>query len=210
MRQDLVSVKPLSSSFLACEKDIQYILQALFVGSKPYSDILKRLLIINEPDCLDKSITAYQDIIDSKNLATLRQEGYIKLNPKVSRKEHEDIKSYIILTFDNFTLNPNNPAYKDFTVTFDIICYNDAWELDNYKIRPLLICGYIDGILNSLTNPYKGTWAGSVGDIRLSGIGEYQFLGCQFNVLDEDLGLYTLMYNAVHFTEDIQKDKDEE
>jgi len=53
MRKDLVKIQPLRSSFLSCEKDTETILKTLFVDSKPYSDILKRLLIINNPDCLD-------------------------------------------------------------------------------------------------------------------------------------------------------------
>ena len=43
----------LKSSFLSCEKDIEAIVQKLFVDSRPYSDTLKRLMVINTKDCLD-------------------------------------------------------------------------------------------------------------------------------------------------------------
>ena len=82
----------------------------------------------------------------------------------------------------------------------------DEWCLDDYKIRPLAICGYIDGILNAMTNKNKMT-PKSVGNnnIRMSGIGAYRFLGCNMAVLNEDISMYTLSYRAEHFTEDLEE-----
>ena len=53
---------PFKCSLYSCEKDAEAIIKKLFVTSKPYSDILKRLLIINTKDCLDDSNKNY-DII---------------------------------------------------------------------------------------------------------------------------------------------------
>ena len=50
MKRDTILTKPLSSSFLSCEKDAETIIKKLFVSSKPFSDDLKRLLIINTKD----------------------------------------------------------------------------------------------------------------------------------------------------------------
>jgi hypothetical protein len=55
MRKDLITFKPIYSTFLSCDKDIQMILKTLFVTSRPYSDILKKLLVINSKDCLEKN-----------------------------------------------------------------------------------------------------------------------------------------------------------
>ena len=52
MHKDLVS-EP-RSSFLSCEKDIELILKKLFVDKKHWGDMLKRLLVLNTADCLDK------------------------------------------------------------------------------------------------------------------------------------------------------------
>ena len=53
-------VGPFNSSFLSCEKDAEAIIKKLFVDSRPYSDELKRLLLINTKDCLlDKTNPAY-------------------------------------------------------------------------------------------------------------------------------------------------------
>lgn len=189
MRRDVVMPSSqFSSSFLSCEKDIEEILRKLFISSKPYSDYLKKLLVINTQDCLDntESTTIQQKVADM-SLAKLRQEGYIALEPKIPFGEHEEVKSYIIISCDNFTPNETNPYYRDCTVTFDILCHTDYWDLGNYRIRPLKIAGYIDGILNKA---------------RLSGIGTFQFMGCNQLVLNETLSGYTLMYRAVHGNDD--------
>ena len=189
MRKDIsLPSSQFSSSFLSCEKDIEEILRKLFVSSKPYSDYLKRLLIINTKDCLDnETSTTIQQKIADMNLAKLRQEGYIKLEPKIRLGENEEVKSYIIVSCDNFSPNATNPHYRDCTVTFDIICHTDYWDIGNYRVRPLKIAGYIDGILNKA---------------RLSGIGTFQFMGCNQLVLNETLSGYTLMYRAVHGNDD--------
>lgn len=206
MRKDVRMMTPIYSSFLSCEKDMERIVKILFVESNPYSDRLKRLLIINRPDCLDQSSEnndKYQALIDSKPLSVMRKEGYIRLNPKIARKEFENIKSYILITFDNFSPNRVDPKFMDCTVNFDIICYDDQWDLTGFRERPLVIAGHIDGILNSISNKYKqlrGKQSGN--NIKLSGMGEYAFLGCNLAVLNEDISMYTLSYRAIHFTED--------
>ena len=209
MRKDLISFKPINSTFLSCDKDIKKILEALFVSSRPYSDILKKLLIINSKDCLENN-AEYQRVIDSFSLKDLIDKDYIRLNPKISRGTHQEVKSYIIISLDNFSSNYRNPQYRDYTINFDVVCYNDTWILNNYKTRPLMICGYIEGILKNLTSP-KNAKKSHDANIKLTGIGEYEFIGCKQVVLNEDLSMYTLSFRGVHFTEDIgQIEEDEE
>ena len=185
MRVDLTKPR-ITSSFLSCEKDTELILKKLFFDNRPYSDMLKKLLVINTEDCIDeksKNAKHYQEFIDELSVKDLRKNGYIKLEPKLRFEEHEDVKSYILLSFDNFTPNATNPEYRDCTVTFDIICHTDYWDIQNYQLRPIKIVGYIDGILN---------------ETKLTGIGKFHFLGCNELILDENLSGYTLMYRAVH------------
>ena len=190
MRRDTrITSSEFSSSFLSCEKDIEEILRKLFISSKPYSDILKRLLVINTKDCLDnENSLVIKQKLEEMTLAKLRQEGYIKLEPKLKFGEHEEVKSYIIISCDNFSSNITNPYYRDCTVTFDIICHTDYWQMDNYQIRPLKIAGLIDGLLNNA---------------KLSGIGTFQFVGCNELVLDEVFSGYCLTYLATHGSDDI-------
>lgn len=207
MRADVIKMRPIHSSFFSCEKDTQTILKELFVKSRPYSDYLKRLLIINNPDCLDKNNQDYQKMIDSKPLSVLRSEGYVRTNPKIARKQFENIKSFILLTYDNFSPNSVDSKFMDCTLNFDIICYDDEWDLNNFQIRPIMIAGYIDGILNSLSDDNRIAWQnrGNNSNIKLSGMGQYSFLGLNLVVLNEDISMYTLSYRALHFTEDKKK-----
>lgn len=188
MKRNLVMLPKIESSFLSCEKDTETILRKLFINSQPHSDALKRLLVINAKDCLDNlDNKVYNDKIKEMSLAKLKEEGYIKLEPKIRFPEHEEVKSYIIVTFDNFTANATNPHFRDCTVSFDILCNTDYWDIGNYRMRPLKIAGYIDGILNNC---------------KLSGIGEFNFLSCVQVILDENLSGYTLSYRAVHGHDD--------
>lgn len=188
MKRDLVRLPRLDSPFLSCEKDAETILRRLFVESRPYSDELKRLLVISAKDCLDNMTNEkYLAKLKEMTPGKLREEGYIKLEPKIRLPEHEQIKAYIILSFDNFITNTTNPQFRDCNVNFDIICHTDYWDIGNYRLRPLKICGYIDGLLNNS---------------KLSGIGTFQFAGCNQLILSQDLSGYTLTYRAVHGTDD--------
>lgn len=176
------------SSFLSCEKDTETIIKKLFVDSKPYSDYLKRLILINTKDCLyDMTNQTYIDKIKNTSVTDLRDQGYIRLEPKIGMGENEDVKSYIIITFDNFTPCDENPHYRDCIVMIDVICHTDCWDIGNYRQRPIKIAGYIDGLLN---------------ECRLSGLGTLHFAGCNELVLSEELSGYCLMYSAVHGPED--------
>ena len=118
------------SSFLSCEKDAETIIKKLFIDSRPYSDYLKRLLLINTKDCLiDTTNPAYLEKIKKTSLADLRR-GYIKLSPKLALDENEEVKSYILITFDNFSPNKTNEYYRDCIIEIDIICNTDYWDLE--------------------------------------------------------------------------------
>lgn len=187
MKRDvIIPPSKFHSSFLSCEKDAETILRKLFIESKPYSNYLKRLLVVNMKDCLDMNNAKYTES-SNKSLKELIDEGYISLAPKIRFHEHEEVKAYLMITFDNFLRSDSNPFYRDCTVNFDIICHSDYWDIGNYEVRPLKIVGYIDGILN---------------ECRLSGIGTFNFLGCNQLILNQDLSGYTLSYRAVHGNDD--------
>lgn len=187
MRVDLI--KPMYSSFLSCEKDTEEILKKLFVENPKRAEELKRLLVINTKDCLDNlDSQVYKDALKKASLSMLIKNGYIKNVPKIEMPEHEEVKAYIIISFDNFTPNAENPEFRDCTVSFDVLCHTDYWDLGNYRLRPLKIAGYIDGLLNKT---------------RLSGIGTLNFMGCKELLLGPELSGYSLTYRAVHGSDDI-------
>lgn len=175
------------SSFLSCEKDTELIVRKLFFESGEASDMLKRLLIITAKDCLDLNNLEYNDVIANCSIADLWSKGYISNVPKLKAYENQELQSYIILSFGSFTMNVMNPQYRDNTITFDIICPTDYWDVGDYRVRPLKIAGYIDAILN---------------DKKLTGIGTTQFLSCQQLVLDENFSGYSLTYTVMHGNDD--------
>ena len=90
-----------------------------------YSDELKRLLVISAKDWLDnKDNPKYIEKLNNMSIAKLREEGYIKLEPKVRLPEHEQVKAYIIISFDN-TKTPKHVG--------TIINNNDDIELFNFS-----------------------------------------------------------------------------
>lgn len=176
------------SSFLSCEKDTETIIKKLFVDSKPYSDYLKRLLIINTKDCLnDMTNPMYLDMIKKTSIQDLRDQGYIRLEPKIAMGENEKVKSYIRLSFDHFAPSENE-HFRDCIIEIDILCHPEYWDIGNFRMRPIKIAGYIDGILNNN---------------KLSGIGTLNFLGMNELILDENLCGYCLMYSATHGNDDM-------
>lgn len=181
-------VGPFRSSFLSCEKDTETIIKKLFIDSRPYSDELKRLMLVNTRDCLlDRTNPAYLDKI-KVSVNDMRKNQYIRISPKIKQDENEEVKSYIVISFDDFTPNLENEYYRDCVIEIDVLCHTDYWELDGYALRPLKIAGYIDGILNKT---------------KLSGIGTLNFIGCKEIVLDENLSGYCLMYKAIHGIDDL-------
>lgn len=186
MKRDQIVTKPIKSSLLSCEKDAETIIKKLFVSSQPYSNQLKKLLVINTKDCLDDSNKNYLTIAENTTVKELMEGKYINLVPKVKLKEHEDVKSYIILSFEDFT-ETSNPEYRDCVVSFDIYCHLDYWDLGDYQMRPMKIAGIVDGILNNT---------------KLSGIGTLQFMNFDYLGMNEDFTGYTLNYIATHGNDD--------
>lgn len=170
------------NSFLSCERDQELIWRKLFVENRQYGDKIKRLLILNTPDCLDETKVQYRSIIDKTSIADLRKKGYLKVVPKINLEEHEDMKSYILLGFEGFAPT-ENPRYKNCIIHFFVISNLDAWELDDYKLRPYQIAGYIDGVFDGA---------------RLTGIGELEFIGGTEVTLNENWGGLILRYAATH------------
>ena len=187
--KNMNSIGPIKSSFLSCEKDLETIVRKLFIESKPYNETLKRLLIINTKDCIDDlTDPAYKEKIDAISIKDLVDKGYIRTAPKIEFGENEEVKSYLIISFDNFTTNKENPEFRDCIVEIDILCHTDYWDVGNFRQRPIKIMGYIDGILN---------------ESKLSGIGTLNFIGANELTLSDTLSGYCLMYAAIHGSDDI-------
>ena len=161
------------SSFLSVEKDTSIIVNKLLTNNR-----LKKLLYYSSRDALHKDNLTEQQTIDL-------MQNYIKLVPKLP--VDSDVRAYIVLTFDTFTQNLNNPEFRDNFIYFDIICHYDQWQLEDFQLRPFRIAAEIDTMINKK---------------HLTGIGELEFVGASKITVPEEFGGLTLVYRAIHGGDD--------
>lgn len=103
--------------------------------------------------------------------------------PKIP--EEDDIEySYIIVVFDKYLINPENPDYKISTIRFDVVCPYDEWRINSDSLRPYLIMQELDNLFNQT---------------KLSGIGNLQFVRSEPLVLSPHMGGYTMQYQINEF-----------
>ena len=161
------------SSFLSTEKDMNLIVDMMFKN-----DSLKKLLYYTSKDCMSRP-----KLTDDETVKMFGKQ--IKLVPKLYIDG--SVMNYVIVSFDNFTPNGENPEFRDNIIEFDIICHFDQWHLKDFQLRPYRIAAEIDSMFNNK---------------HLTGIGTLQFLGASQMILtDEYAGLF-LMYSAIHGEED--------
>lgn len=167
--------QPNNSAFLSINKDMKLIVQEIFRNRT-----LQKLLYYTTDDAYDRP-----------NLTEEQTMGLFGKNIKNVPKLYVDneVKNYIIISFDNFTPNASNPEYRDHIVEFDIMCHFDQWQLKDFDLRPYRIAAEIDYALNNK---------------HLTGIGELKFLGCNQMVISDEIAGLCLMYTAIHSTEDTQ------
>lgn len=166
------SVMP-KSSFLSVEKDANIIATKILNNER-----LKRLLYYTTPDCLEKD-----------NLTEEQTYSLIGKNIKNIPKLYidKDLLNYVIINFDNFSMNATNPEFRDNYIEFDIVCHFSQWQLKDFQLRPYKIAAEIDAMLDKQ---------------HLTGIGTLNFLGAVQLVINNEFGGLCLMYEAIHGGED--------
>lgn len=161
------------SSFLSTEKDMNLIVDMMFKN-----DSLKKLLYYTSKDCMSRP-----KLTDDETVKMFGKQ--IKLVPKLYIDG--SVMNYIIVSFDNFTPNGENPEFRDNIIEFDIICHFDQWHLKDFQLRPYRIAAEIDSMFNNK---------------HLTGIGTLQFLGASQMILTDEYAGLCLMYSAIHGEED--------
>ncbi len=161
------------SSFLSTEKDMNIIVDLLMKN-----DRLKKMLYYTTRDCLDKP-----KLTEDETISMFGKQ--IKIVPKLY--VDGSVLNYIIISFDNFTENRNNPEFRDNIIEFDIICHFDQWQMNDFELRPYKIAAELDSMLN---------------EQRLTGIGKIEFLGANQMILTDEYAGLCLMYRAIHGEED--------
>lgn len=161
------------SSFLSVEKDAAIIVEWLMKNKR-----LQKMLWYQSEDCLE------QDPLTPEQVGQLFGD-YIRIVPKI--QIDSEVKTYIVIVFDNFVPNDINPQFRDNTIRFDIVCHFDTWQLKDFELRPFKIAAEIDSMFNNK---------------RLTGIGTLQFAGAKRIVLNNKFAGISLFYDAIHGGED--------
>ena len=161
------------SSFLSSEKDMCIIVNAILKN-----DRLKKMLHYTTKDCLNQNPLSADESLElfGKN---------IKIVPKLT--VDGTVLNYIIISFDNFTPNGENPEFRDNIIEFDIICHFDQWHLKDFELRPYKIAAELDSMFNGQ---------------HLTGIGKLEFLGANQMILNDEYAGLCIMYAAIHGEED--------
>ena len=161
------------SSFLSIQKDLEIITNKMMKNER-----LKKLLYYTTNDALDRP-----KLNEDQSLELFKKN--IKIVPKLYIDG--SVLSYVIISFDNFTPNAENPEFRDNIISFDIICHFDQWDLKDFQLRPYMIAAEIDSMLDGK---------------HLTGIGDLQFLGANQLILNDEFAGVSLMYQAIHGEED--------
>ena len=123
------------SSFLSTDKDLSLIIKKIMGNQR-----LLKMLYYTQKDCLNGKDLTQQQIISMLD-------KQIKIVPKIEISE--DCPNYIIISMDNFVPNENNDEFRDCTISIDILCHPDHWNMGNFQLRPYKIAGEIDAMLNN-------------------------------------------------------------
>ena len=173
MRIDRVTPK---SSFLSVEKDSAIIASEILKNER-----LKKYLVCN--------IKGVDPILDNYNITSKDEfdlkEHIIKFAPKITVDSPEF--NYLIIKFNGFSPNIQNPEFRNNIIEFDIVCHFDHWKLPNFQQRPFKIAAEIDSMFNKK---------------HLTGIGVLQFVSGDPFILTDEFGGFCLRYKAIHGEED--------
>ena len=142
------------------------------------NDRLKKMLYYTTRDCLNKP-----KLTDDQTSELFGKN--IKIVPKLY--VDGSVLNYIIISFDNFTRNGDNPEFRDNIIEFDIICHFDQWHMEDFALRPYKIAAELDTMFD---------------EQRLTGIGKLEFLGANQMILTDEYAGLCVMYKAIHGEED--------
>jgi hypothetical protein len=161
------------SSFLSMEKDMGIITSLILKNKR-----LTKLLHYTTPDALKRP-----HLTDEETYALFGKN--IKMVPKVI--VDPEVLNYLVINFDNFLPNENNPEFRDNLIIFNIICHIDEWQLSDFELRPYKIAAELDSMLDKQ---------------KLTGIGELHFIAASQIPFEDEFGGLMLIYKAIHGGED--------
>ena len=156
-----------SESFKNVEKDFGYIASKIIQDEK-----LLKLLSLQENREEDLTAQEKKEIMKK----------CVRFVPKLTNITETDW-SYVVVGFDNFLPNENNPEHRDKLLVFDIICNLDTWDMDDFKIRPYQIAGRLDVLFDQ--KDLCGTYA-------------VHFASATYSPINSEIAGVTLIYSVTY------------
>lgn len=157
------------ANFSTVESDFQVLVEKIFSNQ----NILK-MLYYGTVDCLSKS-----DITDNEILNEISKEN-VRIVPDIKIPINQG--AYLVITFDNFSPNSENPEYIDNFIFIDVLCPIDLWIMDSYMLRPFKIMHELNKMIDKS---------------KFNGIGKVNFIGANLLNLGDYSG-YQLAYSVIN------------
>lgn len=134
------------------------------------NDNLVRLIRRPVRDALDLEVT-------QEDRLSLIKDYYITLVPLIPKEE--EVKSYLIISFDDFT--PIEATHKgmDYMMTIDVLCHKELWMMDGLCPRPYLI---MDELKKEFHMAKLDTWGPAV------------FMGASNLLMNDNYMGFTMMF----------------
>lgn len=162
-------ITPRNSSFQASGQDLKKIATDMLENQN-----LLKLLKYSTTDALQKP-----DVTVREKAAMLNKN--IRIVPQLPYESEQE--SVLIISFDSFVTNANNPEFRDNVIMIDVLCPVTTWLMDDYMLRPYKIMHEIDGMLNRQ---------------KLNGIGKVDFISANSLILSKELAGFTITYRVIN------------
>lgn len=162
------------------ESNIQY----FFKLNTILNDIVKCLLE-NDNFC---NLLYYDtaDALNERKLSNEEKDNLLNTRLRVvpNIQFDDSVRSFVIIGFDDFSLNVDNPEFIDQTISITIYCHKDIWKLKGGKLRPFMLLNEIHKVLN-----YNKSF----------GIGR-MFIGAGgLSILSPEMSGYIIKYQVINF-----------
>lgn len=109
-------------------------------------DIITKKIISNDKivkllkDTSKDALSSLEPITQQDRLSLIKDK-YITLVPYLPKEE--EVKSYLIISFDDFSPTVGTDKAMDYTMSIDVLCHRDLWTMSGLCPRPYLIMNEI-------------------------------------------------------------------
>lgn len=159
------------ANFSTVEKDFEDVTSRILGNEN-----IVKMLYFNAPDCLsDDKYEITQSVISDVVKQNLR------IVPFVDFPENKG--SYIIVNFDSFALNEENPEFMNNLILMDVLCPIDTWMMDSYMMRPFRIMHELQKLFHD--KPLNGIGKVYLLGANLLNLGEYSGYQMAFSVIND-------------------------